>query len=123
MAWQSRQATPRLGFNIAAKLGKNRLDSYLRRYGFGAPTALHFPGESAGLLLDPQHWYPTSIATVPIGQGVAVTALQILAAYNTVANGGVYVAPKLVKAIIGPSGHTVPTPPSPTKRIPRRSTS
>ncbi|HWW53367.1 MAG TPA: penicillin-binding protein 2, partial [Acidimicrobiales bacterium] len=96
--------------NIAAKLGKNRLDSYLRRYGFGAPTALHFPGESAGLLLDPKHWYPTSIATVPIGQGVAVTALQILAAYNTVANGGVYVAPKLVKAVIGPSGRTVPTP-------------
>jgi membrane peptidoglycan carboxypeptidase len=43
--------------------------------------------------------------------------LQILAAYNTVANGGVYVAPKLVKAVIGPSGRTVPTPPSPTKRV------
>ena len=103
--------------NIAQKLGKDQLDSYLRKYGFGAPTALHFPGESAGLLLDPKHWYPTSIATVPIGQGVAVTALQILAAYNTVADGGVYVAPKLVKAVVDPTGHTVATPPSPTHRV------
>jgi cell division protein FtsI (penicillin-binding protein 3) len=103
--------------NIAARLGKIKLDSYLRRFGFGSETDLRLPGESAGLLLDPKHWYPTSIATVPIGQGVAVTALQILAAYNTVANGGVYVAPKLVKAVIDPSGHTLPTPPSPTHRV------
>jgi cell division protein FtsI (penicillin-binding protein 3) len=103
--------------NIAARLGKTKLDSYLRRFGFGSRTDLHLPGESAGLLLDPKHWYPTSIATVPIGQGVAVTALQILAAYNTVANGGVYVAPKLVKAVVDPSGHTIPTPPSPTHQV------
>jgi len=103
--------------NVAQKLGKAKLDNYLRRYGFGAGTGLHFPGESPGILLDPAHWYPTSIATVPIGQGVAVTALQILAAYNTVANGGVYVAPKLVKAVVGPSGRTMATPASTTRRV------
>jgi cell division protein FtsI (penicillin-binding protein 3) len=94
---------------IGQRLGKNRIDKYLRAYGFGAKTALHFPGESAGLLLDPKNWSGASIATVPIGQGVAVTALQMLEVYNTIANGGMYVAPRLVQG--------TPTPP------PRRVTS
>jgi len=82
---------------IAQRLGKARIDQYLRAYGFGSKTALNFPGESAGLLLDPKHWSGASIATVPIGQGVAVTALQMLQVYNTLANGGMYVSPKLVQ--------------------------
>jgi cell division protein FtsI (penicillin-binding protein 3) len=102
---------------IGEKLGKDRLDKYLRAYGFGHTTDIGFPGESAGLLLDPAHWYPTSIGTVPIGQGVAVTAVQMLAAYNTVANGGVYVAPKLVKATIDSQGHQHPTPTEPRRRV------
>src|SRR5205807_8028645 len=69
----------------------------------GQKTALHFPGESAGLLPDPKNWSGASIATLPIGQGVAVTALQMLEVYNTIANGGMYVAPRLVDG--------APTPP------------
>jgi len=102
---------------LAQRLGKQRLDAYLRRFGFGARTALRLPGESAGLLLDPRRWYSTSIATVPLGQGVATTAVQILAAMNTLANGGVYVAPRLVKAVIDPLGHTVAAPPSPSHPV------
>jgi cell division protein FtsI (penicillin-binding protein 3) len=89
---------------IAQRLGKARIDKYLRAYGYGQKTALHFPGESAGLLLDPKNWSAASIATVPIGQGVAVTALQMLEVYNTIANGGMYVAPRLVQ------GAPVPPP-------------
>ena len=89
---------------IAGRLGKTRIDKYLRAYGYGQKTALHFPGESAGLLLDPKNWSGASIATVPIGQGVAVTALQMLEVYNTIANGGMYVAPRLVQ------GAAVPPP-------------
>ncbi len=88
---------------IAQRLGKTRIDKYLRAYGYGQKTALHFPGESAGLLLDPKNWSGASIATVPIGQGVAVTALQMLEVYNTIANGGMYVSPRLVQG--------APTPP------------
>jgi cell division protein FtsI (penicillin-binding protein 3) len=88
---------------IAQRLGKTRIDKYLRAYGYGQRTALHFPGESAGLLPDPKNWSGASIATVPIGQGVAVTALQMLEVYNTIANGGMYVAPRLVEG--------APTPP------------
>jgi len=87
---------------IAGRLGKTRIDKYLRAYGYGQKTALHFPGESAGLLLDPKNWSGASIATVPIGQGVAVTALQMLQVYNTIANGGMYVAPRLVNGAVTP---------------------
>ncbi len=95
---------------IGQRLGKDRIDRYLRAYGFGEKTGLGFPGESSGILLDPDKWSGTSIGTIPIGQGVAVTAMQMLSAYNTVANGGEYVAPKLVKATVGTDGRSHPTP-------------
>jgi cell division protein FtsI (penicillin-binding protein 3) len=97
---------------IAQQLGKTALNQYLHKFGFGQISAINFPGESAGLLLNPAKWSGTSIATVAIGQGVAVTAVQMLAAYNTIANGGIYVAPKLVAATIDDKGHEHPTPPS-----------
>jgi cell division protein FtsI (penicillin-binding protein 3) len=102
---------------IGEALGKDRLNKYLRAYGFGARTDLDFPGESAGLLLDPANWYSTSIATVPIGQGVAVTAMQMISAYNAIANGGMYVAPKLVEATVDGHGRQHATPPSPEHRV------
>ena len=102
---------------IGQKLGKDRLDHFLRAYGFGTKTAIGFPGESAGLLLDPAHYYNNSMGTVPIGQGLAVTAMQLIAAYNTVANGGVYVAPKLVRAVVDGSGHRQETPASARRRV------
>jgi cell division protein FtsI/penicillin-binding protein 2 len=102
---------------IGQKLGKDRLDHYLRAFGFGQQTDLHFPGESPGLVLDPAHWYSTSIGTVPIGQGISVTAVQMLAAYNTIANGGVYVGPKLVKATMDGKGRSHATSPSPRRRV------
>jgi cell division protein FtsI (penicillin-binding protein 3) len=102
---------------IAQKLGKDTIDQYLRSFGFGTTTGVNFPGESAGLLLAPSKWSATSIATVPIGQGVAVTATQMLAAYNTIANGGIYVAPKLIKATIDTRGRQHPTAPSPQHRV------
>jgi cell division protein FtsI (penicillin-binding protein 3) len=102
---------------IGEKLGKDRLDHYLRAFGFGQHTDLRFPGESPGLVLDPAHWYSTSIGTVPIGQGISVTAIQMLAAYNTIANGGVYVGPKLVKATLDAKGRSHGTPPSVRRRV------
>jgi cell division protein FtsI (penicillin-binding protein 3) len=102
---------------IGQKVGKDRLDHYLRAFGLGRSTGLGFPGETPGLLLDVAHWYPTSIGTVPIGQGLAVTAMQMVAAYNAVANGGVYVAPKLVKATVDERGVQHSTPPSAHRRV------
>jgi cell division protein FtsI (penicillin-binding protein 3) len=102
---------------IAQRLGKQRLDAALTAFGFGQQSTVHFPGESAGLVPDPAHWSDTSIGTIAIGQGVAVTAIQMVAAYNTIANGGVYVAPKLVAATVDTDGQTHPTAPSPEHRV------
>jgi cell division protein FtsI (penicillin-binding protein 3) len=94
---------------IAQRLGRDNLLKYIHNYGLGSSTDIGFPGESQGLL--PTYWSGTSIADVPIGQGIAVTAIQMLAAYNTIANGGVYVPPKLVDGIIDAKGreHLVPS--------------
>jgi cell division protein FtsI (penicillin-binding protein 3) len=102
---------------IGQSLGKDRLDHYMRAFGFGHTTGIGFPGESAGLLLDPSKYSGSSMGTIPIGQGIAVTALQMLAAYNTVANDGMYVAPKLVKATVDGQGKTHDTPPSAHHRV------
>ena len=102
---------------IGQKLGKERLDKYMRAFGFGHGTGLDFPGESNGLMLDPKKYSGTSLPTIAIGQGLAVTAMQMLAATNTIANGGVYVQPKLVKATIDEKGKTHETDPSPTHQV------
>ncbi len=107
---------------IAQKLGKDRLDKYLRAFGFGHATGTGFPGESKGLMLDPKKYSGTSLPTIAIGQGVAVTAMQMLAATNTIANGGVYVQPKLVKSTIDQNGKTHDTPASPTHPVVSRET-
>ncbi len=102
---------------IAQKLGKERLDQYQRAFGYGASTGLKFPGESRGLVLSPKDYSGTTLATTAIGQGVSVTAMQMLGAFNTIANGGVYVAPKLVKATVDDKGKVRPTAASTTRRV------
>jgi cell division protein FtsI/penicillin-binding protein 2 len=102
---------------IAQELGKERLDEYLRAFGFGRRTTLGLPGESAGIVPDPDEWTGPSIGAIPIGQAVAVTAVQMLGAYNTVANRGVYVEPKLVRAFVDAGGEEHPTGPSPSRRV------
>lgn len=102
---------------LAQKLGKDRLDSYLRKFGFGATTALEFPNEAAGQLLDPEHYSGTSMGSIPIGQGISVTALQMLEAYNLLANDGLYVPPKLVLETVDSTGTRHPTNAGEGRRI------
>jgi cell division protein FtsI (penicillin-binding protein 3) len=102
---------------IAQSLGEDRLLGQIGDLGFGRPTGLAFPGESEGLVPGAAAWTGTSIGSTPIGQDDAVTAQQILDAYNSVADGGVFVAPRLVRATIAASGQPVATAPSPTHRV------
>ncbi len=83
---------------VGLALGPERFHRYMTRFGFGAPTGVGLPGESRGLLRDPQRWSPLSLPTMSIGQEVSVTALQMLAAFGAVANGGTLMQPRLVKA-------------------------
>jgi cell division protein FtsI (penicillin-binding protein 3) len=102
---------------IAQQVGADRLDEYLRRFGFGERTALGLPHEEEGQLLDPDDWYGTSIGSIPIGQGISVTAMQMLYAYNTIANDGVYLPPSLVKATVDADGDRQPVEPADGRRV------
>jgi cell division protein FtsI (penicillin-binding protein 3) len=86
---------------LAKKLGSRRLYRWMRLFGFGATTGVGFPGESAGFVLKPDEWSGSTIGNVPIGQGVAVTPVQMAAAYATIGNHGVWMQPHLVERITG----------------------
>lgn len=101
---------------IAQRLGAEGVDEYLRRFGFGTAGGSDIPGEVNGLMLPLENWSGTSIGAIPIGQGISVTALQMLAAYNVIANDGVYVAPKLISATDDGSG-VKPSEPSDQRRV------
>ncbi len=97
---------------VAGELGADKLYEYQKKMGFGQPTGEGLPGESAGLIQPPSRWSGSSYGSIPIGMGISVTPLQMVAAYQMLANNGVYVAPKLIKAEIKPDGKIKPTPPS-----------
>jgi len=84
---------------IAKKLGAASLMDWIGRFGFGKQTGIDFPGESPGQVLPLDKWYGSTIGNVPIGQGIAVTPIQMAAAYGAIANGGVWVEPHLVQRI------------------------
>jgi cell division protein FtsI (penicillin-binding protein 3) len=86
---------------LAQLLGRERLSRWISRFGFGEATGLAFPGESAGIVPPLEQWSGSTIGNVPIGQGIAVTAVQMADAYAAVANGGVLVQPHLVARIGG----------------------
>ena len=86
---------------LAQLLGKERLSLWIERFGFGKPTGIDFPGESPGIVLPPERWSGSTIGNVPIGQGIAVTPLQMASAYGAIANGGVWVRPHLVDRVVG----------------------
>ncbi len=102
---------------IAGALGKDRLLAQIGNLGFGKPTGLNFPGESQGLVPGPNAWTGSSIGSTPIGQNDAVTAQQLLDAYNAVANGGVMVQPRLVRGTISSNGSMSAAHALPTRRV------
>jgi cell division protein FtsI (penicillin-binding protein 3) len=81
---------------LAKLLGQHRLAQWISRFGFGRPTGIDFPGESRGIMLPEKNWSGSSIGNIPIGQGIAVTAIQMASAYAAIANHGVWVQPHLV---------------------------
>ncbi len=83
---------------IGLKVGDRELYRYVRKFGFGRVTGIELPGESPGILRKVEHWTPTSIGSVAMGQEVGVTSLQLALAGAAVANGGMLVKPKLILA-------------------------
>lgn len=86
---------------LALGLGKTTLLEWIDRFGFGRNTGVDYPGESRGIVLPPDEWSGSTIGNVPIGQGIAVTALQMATTYAMIANDGVAVQPHVVQRIDG----------------------
>ena len=102
---------------IARQLGNARFDAALRNFGFGKTTGLDFPGEAPGILLPLSQYNDTSLASMPVGNGLAVTALQMLDVYVTLANDGVARQPRLVAATIDSDGKRLDLPLGTTRQV------
>ncbi|MDH3652670.1 MAG: transpeptidase family protein [Myxococcales bacterium] len=107
---------------IALDLGKKKLYRGLRRFGFGEPTGLGVPGETAGILRHYRRWYEVDAATVSFGQGMSATNVQLAAAMSAIANGGRLMQPMLVRRLSDGHGVTIEenTPRVRRQVVPRR---
>jgi len=92
---------------IGLREGKQRFDKWVRRFGFGQPTGVDLPGEERGIVLPVDKYSGSSMGNLPIGQGIAVTPMQMAQAYAAIANGGILRKPQVVRRI---AGERVPTP-------------
>jgi cell division protein FtsI/penicillin-binding protein 2 len=81
---------------IGIQMGENRLYEYIRGFGFGTRTGIPLPGEINGIVHPLKEWHKVSIAQIPMGQGIAVTRLQMIMAMCTIANHGCLMRPMLV---------------------------
>ena len=102
---------------ITEALGTLKFGKYLHDFGFGSTTGLGLPDESSGIMKPAADWQATEKVTPRYGYGYAATSLQLVAAVNTIANGGVYVAPRLVLSTIDANGRTHKAPDSPSHEV------
>lgn len=93
--------------DLGLKLGGERETQYAKAFGFGSVTGSDVPGEEAGILYNPKDMVPSDVATMAIGQGIAVTPLQMLRAICAIANGGNLVKPYIVKKVTSPDGQVL----------------
>ena len=91
---------------LGLDLGADKLIKYAKLFGFGELTGIELPGEEAGILYEPQEMVDSDIATMAIGQSIAVTPLQLITAVSAVANDGVLLKPHVVKNIKNANGST-----------------
>jgi len=92
---------------IAIQMGPARLYSYIQGYGFGSRTGIPLLGEEDGLVYPPKKWSKLSISRIPIGQGIAITPLQLTLAMSAIANGGVLMQPMLVDRVEDDQGQVI----------------
>ena len=108
--------------NVAAiklgeELGKQRLARYIDLFGFGRRTGIELPGESRGLLREVSQWDPSTIGSIPMGYQVGVTAIQAVAAFGCIANGGEWVKPYLVSRATSADGQIVESHQPESRRV------
>ncbi len=104
---------------VGMRLGDDRFYKYIRAYGFGQQTGIELPGETRGLTKPPDRWSKVSIAAISMGQEIGITPLQLVGLISTMANDGVYVAPRIVGATTDPQSapQTIAYQPTGQRRV------
>jgi cell division protein FtsI (penicillin-binding protein 3) len=97
---------------VGLATGPQKFDKWVRRFGFGEPTGIDFPGEERGIVPAVEDYSGSTLGNLPIGQGLSVTPIQMAAAYSAIANGGTLRPPRLVleeggERVDAPRGHRV----------------
>lgn len=105
---------------VAQTIGAEKFYQYIRAYGFGSRSGIELPGETRGLLRPVNRWSPSSIASIAMGQEVAVTPIQLSTMVSAIANGGVYLPPHILMPVQPQSNNTklTPSPFHPGNEIP-----
>ena len=94
-------------YEIARELGRDTYYDYLRAFGFGTPTGVGLRGERSGVVWPPDQWAEITFANVAFGQGISVTALQLVTAVAALANGGKLLEPRIVDEVRNRNGEVV----------------
>lgn len=102
---------------VGLKVGEKNLLDYVRKFGFGRRTGIPLPAESGGMVRDLKYWRKTSIGSVAMGHEVSATALQLAQACSIIANGGVFVKPRLILSRQKPGEKAVPEPVEKPERV------
>jgi cell division protein FtsI (penicillin-binding protein 3) len=102
---------------LAQAVGPETLHDYYQRFGFAQFTGLGLDAEARGRLADWEDWQGADFGSIAIGQGVTANTVQIVAAYNTLANDGLYVAPRLVREVVGADGERSELEPQEARRV------
>ncbi len=84
---------------IGLEVGEDKFSKWIEKFGFGKPTGVQFPNEESGIVPKLDEWSGSSIGNIPIGQGLAVTPIQMVAAYTAIADNGYLRPPQLIKRI------------------------
>lgn len=92
---------------IGLQVGSEKFSRWIDRFGFGRPTGVQFPGEEQGIVPELDEYSGSTMGNLPIGQGLAVTPMQMIAGYDAIANGGILRAPQLIEKV---DGEPVPEP-------------
>ncbi|WP_083754060.1 peptidoglycan D,D-transpeptidase FtsI family protein [Actinosynnema sp. ALI-1.44] len=97
---------------LAEQIGQNRYAEMLKKFGLGQKTGVGLPGETAGQVPDVKQWSGSTFGNLPIGQGLSMTVLQMAGMYQTIANNGVRVPPRIIRTSIDRDGthHDEPRP-------------
>jgi cell division protein FtsI (penicillin-binding protein 3) len=92
---------------IAEAIGKQTLHDYLTRFGFGERTGVECPGETPGTLMSPDRWSRIDTGAISFGQGISVSAIQLISGISAIANNGRLMKPMLVKKIVSNTGQDI----------------